>query len=154
MVVATAVERACVQAPLGDLRHPRRILASLTSTFTGWIGQHGAYAVFAIMAVDALLPVGGELSMLVAGAVGAGAIAGLYPVLLGHGPAHGPAGLRRGDARRFGVLVLRVRGRGLGARLGPRLGSSCVRLRHVVAVAVVLAVLLAGGALHRRRVRA
>jgi membrane protein DedA with SNARE-associated domain len=49
-----------------------------------WIGHHGAYAVFAIMALDALLPVGGELTMLVAGAVAAGAIAGAHPVLLGH----------------------------------------------------------------------
>ena len=36
----------------------------------------GAYAVFALMAVDALLPVGGELVMLYAGALAAGAIAG------------------------------------------------------------------------------
>jgi membrane protein DedA with SNARE-associated domain len=66
------------------VRHARRILATLTSTLTGWIGHHGAYAVFAIMAVDALLPVGGELTMLVAGAVAAGAIAGVHPVFLGH----------------------------------------------------------------------
>jgi membrane protein DedA with SNARE-associated domain len=56
------------------------VLASLT----GWIGHHGAYAVFAIMALDALLPVGGELTMLFAGALAAGAIAGEHPVLLGH----------------------------------------------------------------------
>ena len=59
-------------------------LASLTGQLTSWIGQHGAYAVFAIMALDALLPVGGELTMLYAGALAAGAIAGQYPVLLGH----------------------------------------------------------------------
>ena len=40
------------------------VLGSLTSQLTTWIGNHGAYAVFAIMAVDALLPVGGELMML------------------------------------------------------------------------------------------
>jgi membrane protein DedA with SNARE-associated domain len=60
------------------------VLASLTSQITSWIGHHGAYAVFAIMAVDALLPVGGELTMLYAGALAAGAIAGQHPVLLGH----------------------------------------------------------------------
>jgi membrane protein DedA with SNARE-associated domain len=53
-------------------------------TLTTWIGHHGAYAVFAIMAVDALLPVGGELTMLFAGALAGGAIAGAAPVLLGH----------------------------------------------------------------------
>jgi membrane protein DedA with SNARE-associated domain len=56
------------------------VVASITS----WIGHHGAYAVFAIMALDALLPVGGELTMLYAGALSAGAIAGQHPVLLGH----------------------------------------------------------------------
>ena len=45
------------------------VLASLTSQITSWIGHHGAYAVFAIMALDALLPVGGELTMLFAGAL-------------------------------------------------------------------------------------
>ena len=36
------------------------------------------------MALDALLPVGGELTMLFAGALAAGAITGQHPVLLGH----------------------------------------------------------------------
>jgi membrane protein DedA with SNARE-associated domain len=65
------------------MSHPV-VLASITSQLTSWIGHHGAYAVFAIMALDALLPVGGELTMLVAGALAAGAIAGAHPVLLGH----------------------------------------------------------------------
>ena len=60
------------------------VAASLTGQITSWIGHHGAYAVFAIMAVDALLPAGGELTMLYAGALAAGAIPGAQPVLLGH----------------------------------------------------------------------
>src|SRR3954471_5173111 len=51
----------------------------------------GVYAVFALMALDALLPVGGELIMLYAGALAAGAIAGQQPVLLGWHPATGLA---------------------------------------------------------------
>jgi membrane protein DedA with SNARE-associated domain len=51
---------------------------------TSWIGHHGFYAVLAIMAVDALLPVGGELTMLYAGALAAGAIAGQHALLFGH----------------------------------------------------------------------
>jgi membrane protein DedA with SNARE-associated domain len=47
----------------------------------------GVYAVFALMAIDALLPVGGELIMLYAGALAAGAIAGQQPLLLGWHPA-------------------------------------------------------------------
>ena len=62
----------------------RLVVASLTGQLTSWIGHHGAYAVFAIMALDALLPVGGELTMLYAGALAAGAITGQHPVLLGH----------------------------------------------------------------------
>jgi membrane protein DedA with SNARE-associated domain len=58
--------------------------AASVSGLTGWIAHHGAYAVFAIMAADALLPVGGELTMLFAGALAAGAITGQHPVLLGH----------------------------------------------------------------------
>lgn len=60
------------------------IVASLTGQLTSWIGHHGAYAVFGIMALDALFPVGGELTMLFAGALAAGAIAGEHPILLGH----------------------------------------------------------------------
>jgi membrane protein DedA with SNARE-associated domain len=60
------------------------VLASLTGQLTSWIGHHGAYAVFGIMALDALFPVGGELTMLFAGALAAGAITGEHPVLLGH----------------------------------------------------------------------
>jgi membrane protein DedA with SNARE-associated domain len=61
-----------------------QLLASITSQLTSGISHHGAYAVFLIMAADALLPVGGELTMLYAGALAAGAIAGQSPVLLGH----------------------------------------------------------------------
>ena len=45
------------------------VLASVTSSLTDWIGRHGAYAVFVIMAIDAVLPAGGELTMLYAGAL-------------------------------------------------------------------------------------
>jgi membrane protein DedA with SNARE-associated domain len=59
------------------------IIASLTSQMTSWIASNGAYAVFALMALDALLPVGGELVMLYAGALGAGAIGGKHATLFG-----------------------------------------------------------------------
>src|SRR2546422_10074440 len=59
------------------------VVAGLTGQLTSWIAHHGAYAVFALMALDALLPVGGELIMLYAGALGAGAIAGQQPILFG-----------------------------------------------------------------------
>jgi len=58
-------------------------LASIAQTLTDAVGKHGAYAVFAIMAIDAVFPAGGELTMLVAGALAGGALAA-QPVLFGH----------------------------------------------------------------------
>lgn len=55
----------------------------MSDQLTSWIAHHGLYAVFALMAVDAVLPAGGELIMLFAGAVAAGAIADGQVVLLG-----------------------------------------------------------------------
>jgi membrane protein DedA with SNARE-associated domain len=52
------------------------------------VATHGVVAVFVLMAVDALLPVGGELIMVVAGAIAAGAVAG-HPQLFGHALSHG-----------------------------------------------------------------
>jgi membrane protein DedA with SNARE-associated domain len=52
------------------------------------VATHGILAVFVLMAIDALLPVGGELVMVVAGAIAAGAVAG-HPQLLGHTLSHG-----------------------------------------------------------------
>jgi membrane protein DedA with SNARE-associated domain len=55
------------------------LLASLTS----FIGDHGLYAVFALMAIDAVLPAASELVMVYAGALAAGAFAGQNVVLFG-----------------------------------------------------------------------
>lgn len=48
--------------------------ASVTSTFTDLVSQHAVLAVGLLMGLDALVPVGGELVMLLAGAVAAGVI--------------------------------------------------------------------------------
>ena len=58
-------------------------VASITQTVTDAVASHGTVAVFALMALDAVLPVGGELIMVVAGAIAAGAVAGA-PTLFGH----------------------------------------------------------------------
>ena len=49
------------------------MIASLSSSVTHQIVVHGVYAVFALMAVDAVLPAASELVMLFAGAIAAGA---------------------------------------------------------------------------------
>src|SRR4051812_20003309 len=48
------------------------LLASLSSSFTSAVANHGVYAVFGLMAIDALFPAASELVMLYAGAVAAG----------------------------------------------------------------------------------
>ena len=48
----------------------------MTAQLTQWVADHGLLAVFVLMAIDAVLPAGGELVMLFAGALAAGAIAG------------------------------------------------------------------------------
>ena len=58
-------------------------LASVSSSLTTLVGDHGLYAVFALMAIDAVLPAASELVMLYAGAVAAGAFAGQHVSLFG-----------------------------------------------------------------------
>ncbi len=50
-------------------------LASVTEQLTQFVGDHGVVAVALIMAVDAVLPAGGEIVMLFAGALASGALA-------------------------------------------------------------------------------
>jgi membrane protein DedA with SNARE-associated domain len=56
----------------------------MTAQLTDWIAAHGVLAVFVLMAVDAVLPAGGELVMLFAGALAAGAISDGRVTVLGH----------------------------------------------------------------------
>jgi membrane protein DedA with SNARE-associated domain len=58
-------------------------LASVTSSLTSLIGDHGLYAVFFLMLVDAVLPAASEIVMLYAGALAAGAFAGQHVVIFG-----------------------------------------------------------------------
>jgi len=60
------------------------LLASLSSSLTAFIGDHGLYAVFALMLVDSVLPAASELVMLYAGVLASGALPGQDIVLFGH----------------------------------------------------------------------
>ena len=55
----------------------------LTSFLTSLIGDHGLYAVFVLMLIDAVLPAASELVMVYAGALAAGAFAGQSVVVFG-----------------------------------------------------------------------
>ena len=60
------------------------LLASITHSVTSFVGDHGIYAVFGLMAVDAVFPAASELVMIYGGALAGGAIPGSQVVLFGH----------------------------------------------------------------------
>jgi membrane protein DedA with SNARE-associated domain len=51
------------------------LLASISAKLTDFVGNHGLYAVFLLMAVDAVFPAASELVMVYGGALAAGAFA-------------------------------------------------------------------------------
>jgi membrane protein DedA with SNARE-associated domain len=56
----------------------------MTAQVTDWIAAHGIAAVFVLMAIDAVFPAGGEVVMLFAGALAAGAVGDGRLTVLGH----------------------------------------------------------------------
>ena len=58
-------------------------LASITTEFTSLVADYGLYAVFFLMAIDAVLPAASEVVMLYAGAVASGAFAAQHISLFG-----------------------------------------------------------------------
>jgi membrane protein DedA with SNARE-associated domain len=59
------------------------VLASISGSVTSFVGNHGVYAVFLLMAVDAVFPAASELVMVYAGALASGAFASQHVVLFG-----------------------------------------------------------------------
>jgi membrane protein DedA with SNARE-associated domain len=59
------------------------LVASVTHSITSAIGNHGVYAVFGLMALDAVFPAASELVMVYAGALAAGAFPGAHVTLFG-----------------------------------------------------------------------
>jgi membrane protein DedA with SNARE-associated domain len=58
------------------------VLASITHSITSFVGNHGLYAVFVLMLIDAVFPAASELVMLYAGAVAAGVFSSAHHVSL------------------------------------------------------------------------
>ena len=58
-------------------------VASVTHTITQYVNDHGIYAVFVLMLIDAILPAASELVMVYAGALAGGAFAGSQVILFG-----------------------------------------------------------------------
>jgi membrane protein DedA with SNARE-associated domain len=94
---------------------PASIVSAITEAVTDAIGNHGLYAVFGLMAIDAVLPAASEVVMLYAGAVAAGAFAGQSVTLFGHTFAEGfPAYLAMALAGTFGYLLGSIAGWAIG----------------------------------------
>jgi membrane protein DedA with SNARE-associated domain len=91
------------------------ILGSLTGSITSAIGDHGLYAVFALLLIDAVLPAASELVMVYAGALAAGAFANGSVVLFGDR-------LHSGWPAFLGVAIAGTLGYTLGALGGWALG--------------------------------
>jgi membrane protein DedA with SNARE-associated domain len=108
------------------------VIAGLSSQLTDAIAQHSVYAVFVLMAVDALLPVGGELIMLYAGVVAAGAISGQHATLFGVSLATGiESYIVLALAGSIGYLAGSLAGWAIGARGGRPLIDRHGRRLHI-----------------------
>ena len=95
------------------------VLASLTSSVTTLIGDHGLYAVFVLMAIDAVFPAASELVMLYAGALAAGAFSGQHVVLFGDRiDSHFWAYVAMSLAGTIGYTIGSLVGWGIGAYAG------------------------------------
>ena len=79
------------------------LLASVSSSFTSQVADHGVYAVFGLLALGALLPVGSELVALVPApsppACSRGDGVSVFGAHVGSGAGAYVAHLARGDAR-------------------------------------------------------
>ena len=60
------------------------VLASLSDSITTAVANHGVYAVFGLMAIDAVFPAFSELVMVFAGALAAGAVGSNGVTVFGH----------------------------------------------------------------------
>ncbi|MGI9112598.1 MAG: DedA family protein [Gaiellaceae bacterium] len=95
------------------------ILSRFTELLTTLIGDHGLYAVFLLMLIDAVLPAASEAVMVYAGAVAAGAFAGQDVVLFGERLGSGfSAYLGMALAGTLGYTIGSVGGWWIGKRAG------------------------------------
>jgi membrane protein DedA with SNARE-associated domain len=86
---------------------------------TTFVGDYGLYAVFLLMAVDAVFPAASELVMLYAGALAAGAFSGQHVVLFGNRiDSHFWAYVAISLAGTIGYTLGSLAGWGIGAYAG------------------------------------
>ena len=108
------------------------MLASISGSVTSFVGDHGVYAVFALMAIDAVFPAASELVMVYAGALASGAFASQHVVLYGHEISPGAgAYVTMSLAGTLGYLVGAIGGWAIGLYGGRPLVEEHGRLLHL-----------------------
>jgi membrane protein DedA with SNARE-associated domain len=107
-------------------------LASISGSITTFVGDHGVYAVFALMALDAVFPAASELVMVYAGALASGAFASQHVVLFGHQIGSGVgAFVTMALAGTIGYVVGSIVGWAIGRRGGRPFVERHGRLLHL-----------------------
>jgi membrane protein DedA with SNARE-associated domain len=108
------------------------LAASLSGSVTTFVGDHGVYAVFALMALDAVFPAASELVMVYAGALASGAFAAQHVVLFGDRiESKGWAFVTMALAGTLGYVVGSIAGWGLGRYGGRPFVEEHGRLVHL-----------------------
>ena len=108
------------------------VVASITGSITSFVGDHGVYAVFVLMAIDAVFPAASELVMVYAGALASGAFASQHVVLFGHEIAPGlGAYVTMSLSGTLGYLVGAIAGWSIGLYGGRPLVEQRGRLLHL-----------------------
>jgi len=108
------------------------LVASISGSVTSFVGDHGVYAVFLLMAIDAVFPAASELVMVYAGALASGAFASQHVVLFGHEIAPGfGAYVTMSLSGTLGYLVGAIAGWAIGLYGGRPLVERRGRLLHL-----------------------
>ena len=108
------------------------MLASVSGSITTFVGDHGVYAVFVLMAIDAVFPAASELVMVYAGALASGAFASQHVVLFGHQiDSGGWAFVTMALAGTLGYIVGSIIGWWIGRRGGRPFVERHGRLLHL-----------------------
>ncbi len=107
------------------------LLASITSSITSFVGDHGVYAVFALLFVGAILPVASELVLLYAGALASGAFASQHVVLFGDRLTGGAAFVTMAAAGTLGYVAGAMVGWQIGRHGGRPFVERYGRFLHV-----------------------
>ena len=108
------------------------LVASISGSVTSFVGDHGVYAVFLLMAIDAVFPAASELVMVYAGALASGAFASQQVVLFGHEIESGfGAYVTMSLSGTLGYLVGAIAGWAIGLYGGRPLVERRGRLLHL-----------------------